>query len=158
MFVNRARVPPTSVARRSLDGTKVIRQSDLVPQRAEHWERVYAKRSTSEVSWYQREPSTSLRLTQRMAAGTASTVIDVGGGASLLVDGLSVRGFNDVTVLDVSQRALDEVETRLGERATSVNLVRRGRREASASWRPARARVVATPTRGLASGRPCSRW
>ena len=94
-----------------------------MPQRAEHWERVYATRSTSEVSWYQPEPSTSLRLIQRMASGTASAVIDVGGGASLLVDGLFARGFSDVTVLDVSQHALDEVKTRLGERAASVNLV-----------------------------------
>jgi SAM-dependent methyltransferase len=50
-------------------------------------------------------------------------VIDVGGGASFLVDGLLARGFSDVTVLDVSQHALDEVEQRLGERAGSVNLV-----------------------------------
>jgi trans-aconitate methyltransferase len=93
-----------------------------MPQHSEHWERVYATRSTSEVSWYEREPSTSLRLIQR-AAGRASAVIDVGGGASFLVDDLLVRGFSDVTVLDVSRHALDEVETRLGARRASVNLI-----------------------------------
>ena len=107
----------------SLDGRTPIRQSERVPQRAEHWERVYATRPTSEVSWYEREPATSLRLIERVASGAASRVIDVGGGASFLVDGLLARGFSDVTVLDVSQSAVDEVETRLGERAASVKLV-----------------------------------
>lgn len=106
-----------------LDGRTVVGQSDPVPQRAEHWERVYTTRSTSEVSWYEREPATSLRLVESVASGPASAVIDVGGGALFLVDALLARGFNDVTVLDVSQHALDEVENRLGEHAASVNLV-----------------------------------
>jgi 2-polyprenyl-3-methyl-5-hydroxy-6-metoxy-1,4-benzoquinol methylase len=94
-----------------------------VLQRADHWERVYSTRSTSEVSWYEREPSTSLRLIEGVASGTAGALIDVGGGASFLVDRLLARGFRDVTVLDVSRHALDEVEKRLGEQAASVNLV-----------------------------------
>ena len=91
--------------------------------RAEHWEQVYATRLTSELSWYQREPATSLRLIEGLASDNPCKVIDVGGGAAFLVDGLVARGFNDVTVLDVSQHALDEVEERLGERASGVKLV-----------------------------------
>jgi len=132
--VRRVRVPPTSVGCSSLDGRCLVGQSDRVAQRAEHWERVYATRSTSDVSWYEREPSTSLRLIRRVAAATKSSVIDVGGGASLLVDGLLARGFGDVTVLDVSQHALDEVEKRLGERARNATLVCRD----VVTWEPDR--------------------
>ena len=107
----------------SLDSRRPIGQSERVSHRAQHWERVYATRLTSEVSWYQREPATSLRLIESTASDKACKVIDVGGGAAFLVDGLVARGFNNVTVLDISQRALDEVEERLGERASSVNLL-----------------------------------
>jgi 2-polyprenyl-3-methyl-5-hydroxy-6-metoxy-1,4-benzoquinol methylase len=75
------------------------------------------------VSWYEREPETSLRLIESTASGTDLEVIDVGGGASLLVERLLARGFSDVTVLDVSQHVLDEVRSRLGERAPRVQLV-----------------------------------
>jgi len=107
----------------SLDSRRPNGQSERVSQRAQHWENVYATRSTSEMSWYQREPATSLRLIESTASAKADKVIDVGGGAAFLIDGLITRGFDDVTVLDVSQHALDEVEERLRERASSVNLV-----------------------------------
>jgi 2-polyprenyl-3-methyl-5-hydroxy-6-metoxy-1,4-benzoquinol methylase len=94
-----------------------------LPERSEHWERLYATKSTTEVSWYQREPAVSLRLIESMAASTASAVIDVGSGASLLVDRLLARDFSDVTVLDISQHVLDEVRKRLGEQAASVKFV-----------------------------------
>jgi SAM-dependent methyltransferase len=101
----------------------VIGHSECVLQRAEHWERIYGTKSSSEVSWYEREPRTSLRLIERVVSSAADRVIDVGGGASFLVDGLLARGSSDVTVLDVSQHALDEVEARLGARAATVHLV-----------------------------------
>ncbi len=76
------------------------------------------------MGWYEPEPATSLRLIETMASSSASAVIDVGGGASLLVDRLLDRGFTDLTVLDVSQHVLEEVRGRLGERGAQVVLVR----------------------------------
>jgi ubiquinone/menaquinone biosynthesis C-methylase UbiE len=95
-----------------------------VAEPAEHWDRVYATKSTTGVSWFQREPAVSLRLIKSVAAGAPSSVIDIGGGASVLVDRLLDRGFTDLTVLDVSQHVLDEVRDRLGKRGASVMLVR----------------------------------
>jgi SAM-dependent methyltransferase len=77
-----------------------------------HWERVYATRDPSEVSWYEDRPSTSLRLMRRFAS-PADPVVDVGAGASLLVDALLDDGWTDVTVLDVSAGALEVARDRL---------------------------------------------
>jgi SAM-dependent methyltransferase len=99
-----------------------IGQPVRVPD-SDHWERVYATRSTTEVSWYQRQPTTSLHMIDAIGLDTSAAIIDVGAGASLLVDCLLTRGFTDVTVLDVSQRALDEVHRRLGELARQVTFV-----------------------------------
>jgi SAM-dependent methyltransferase len=89
----------------------------------DHWERVYATRSTAEVSWYEREPATSLRVIGALSLRESSAIVDVGAGASSLVDCLFAEGFRDLTVLDVSPRVLDEVRTRLGERAAAVTFV-----------------------------------
>ena len=89
----------------------------------EHWDGVYATRSTTEVSWYERAPATSLRLIDALGLGSSAAIVDVGAGASSLVDGLLATGFTDVTVLDISPRALDEVRERLGEQAGKVTFV-----------------------------------
>lgn len=89
----------------------------------DHWEDVYATKSSNVVSWYQRLPSISLRLIESVAPADAA-VIDIGGGASLLIDHLLDKRFMDLTVLDVSQAALDEVRNRLGNRSGSVSFVR----------------------------------
>lgn len=84
----------------------------------QHWDTAYSERGDT-VSWHQEQATTSLALIAAAAAPEAS-VIDVGGGASTLVDGLLDRGHRDVTVLDLSQVALDAARTRLGERGASV--------------------------------------
>jgi SAM-dependent methyltransferase len=110
-------------------------ESERVPERGEeHWEGVYATRPSAELGWFESEPSTSLRLVESVASGTATAVIDVGGGASLLVDRLLDLGYTDLTVLDVSQHVLDEVRDRLGDRRASVNLVH----DDVLTWLPAR--------------------
>jgi SAM-dependent methyltransferase len=85
----------------------------------DHWEHVYATRPSTEVSWYQGSPTVSLKLIESVASAEAA-VIDIGGGASLLVDHLRDKGFSDVTVLDVSQVALDQVRRRLGDARGAV--------------------------------------
>lgn len=91
--------------------------------RKTHWEDVYERKASTEVSWFQPRPQTSLELFDRAGISAAARVIDVGGGASRLVDHLIDRGFEHVTVLDISARALELTRRRLGERAGRVTWV-----------------------------------
>ena len=75
------------------------------------------------MSWYEREPVTSLRVIGALGLGVPARIVDVGAGASSLVDCLLDEGFRDLTVVDVSARVLDEVRARLGERAGAVTFV-----------------------------------
>ncbi len=75
------------------------------------------------MSWYESDPATSLRLIEAVAATPSAAVVDVGAGASLLVDNLLAHGFTAITLLDVSERALDEVRQRLGDAARGVTFV-----------------------------------
>lgn len=88
-----------------------------------HWESVYAKRAPDEVSWYQAHPEYSLVLLEAAGATPKSRIVDVGGGASHLVDCLLDRGYTDLTVLDIAERALARAKERLGERAESVRWI-----------------------------------
>ena len=84
--------------------------------RASHWDEVYSTHPIETVSWYEREPSTSLELVELLAVPRDAGVIDVGGGASHLVDRLVDRGWRDVTVLDVSAEAMRGAKARLTDR------------------------------------------
>lgn len=90
--------------------------------RQQHWENVYATKAATEVSWYESEPRVSLELIEETPP-PRGRVIDIGGGASLLVDRLIDRGFAKVAVLDVSQRALATAKQRLGDRAEQVEWI-----------------------------------
>jgi SAM-dependent methyltransferase len=87
-----------------------------------HWDEVYRTRSVTDVSWFQSEPTMSLRLLHGVTPGPRS-VIDVGGGASELVDALLAEGIDDLTVLDASKVALDLVRQRLGDTSGTVSFV-----------------------------------
>jgi SAM-dependent methyltransferase len=100
---------------------------------AGHWESVFETKATDEVSWFQAVPAVSLRLLERWAS-PAGSVIDVGAGASTLVDSLLDAGWTDVTILDVSETALTRVRNRLGRRAEAVTFVTADIR----SWHPNR--------------------
>lgn len=86
----------------------------------QHWEQVYTDKSASEVSWYQTEPRLSLDLIQRSGMGHDAALIDVGGGASLLVDRLHTRGYRTLAVLDISGAALNVARQRLGTQAADI--------------------------------------
>ena len=88
-----------------------------------HWEKVYTSKGENEVSWFQENPAPSLDLIASAGATAASAIIDVGGGASRLVDALIERGFQAVTVLDLSQAALVAAKARLGKRADQVQWI-----------------------------------
>ena len=86
-----------------------------------HWEQVYATKSTTAVSWYQAEATLSLNLIRRIAPSTETSVIDVGGGASTLIDGLLKSGYRNLTVLDLAGEALSVAKQRLGQASDAVN-------------------------------------
>ena len=86
-----------------------------------HWEKVYNTIAPDAVSWYSPHLEKSLALIERAAGGRSASIIDVGGGASTLVDDLLGHGFENVTVLDISQTALDLAKTRLGPLAQRVH-------------------------------------
>jgi SAM-dependent methyltransferase len=91
--------------------------------RQAHWQNVYTKKGENEVSWFQENPAPSLELIAQIGATSGSAIIDVGGGASRLIDNLIDRGFDDVTVLDLSQAALEAAKARLGSRAAQVHWI-----------------------------------
>ena len=91
--------------------------------RRAHWEKIYGERKPDEVSWHQESPSLSLELIGRARVPKSGAVIDVGGGASRLVDALLDDGFEHVSVLDISARALAYARERLGARAGKVNWI-----------------------------------
>jgi SAM-dependent methyltransferase len=90
--------------------------------RKSHWEGVYRNKAVDEVSWFQ--PRAGISLEMIAAAGIPNAaIIDMGAGASRLVDDLVAASYVDVTVVDIAQPALDKVRARLGERADSVTLI-----------------------------------
>jgi SAM-dependent methyltransferase len=90
-----------------------------------HWDAVYEKKETTEVSWYEPHPEKSLELVRSAALRAADPIIDVGGGASLLVDELLAAGYSDLTVLDISPAVLRKLRERLGSAASPVTLLHR---------------------------------
>lgn len=89
-------------------------------ERHDHWAKVYADRDATRVSWYQPEAEPSLRALDRFGASPSSSLIDVGGGASTLVDALLQRGWCDLTVLDIAGSALEAARARLANKAEAV--------------------------------------
>ena len=89
---------------------------------AQHWENIYASKMPDGLSWYQAEPVASLELIEQVAR-KKSAIVDVGAGASLLIDRLIDRGFTDMTVVDISKEALGAVQNRLAHRTAEVRFV-----------------------------------
>ena len=88
-----------------------------------HWEKVYETKRPDQVSWYQDHPTQSHELILATGVDRQSPIIDVGGGASRLVEILLESGFSDLTVLDISSTALQRLKERLGSRASLVTFV-----------------------------------
>jgi ubiquinone/menaquinone biosynthesis C-methylase UbiE len=91
--------------------------------RQAHWENVYTSKGESEVSWFQESPAPSFELIVQAGATHRSAIIDIGGGASRLVDHLVEQGFQDITVLDLSAAALEAARRRLESRADRVQWI-----------------------------------
>ena len=89
--------------------------------RKSHWEDVYGSKRHTDVSWYQEVPDKSLALINATGISTEDAIIDIGGGASTLVDHLLEAGYADVSVLDLASTAFDQARKRLGKQAGMVN-------------------------------------
>ena len=93
------------------------------PDRQAHWENVYTTKTEKEVSWFEESPTISLDLIRSTRAGLDAPIIDIGGGASRLVDALIDNGFEALTVLDLSKTALARAQARLGMRGAKVRWI-----------------------------------
>ena len=91
--------------------------------RKEHWETVYKTKKPNEVSWTQENPVTSLDFIQRTNLDKSAKIIDIGGGDSKLVDFLLKEGYQNISVLNISEKALERAKIRLGEKANKVNWI-----------------------------------
>lgn len=91
--------------------------------REEHWDSIYEQKRPTDVGWYRPHLDLSLRLIDSAGLPSTAAILDVGGGASTLVDDLLDRGFTNVTVLDLSGRAIEQAKARLGPRAAGVQWI-----------------------------------
>lgn len=89
----------------------------------QHWEKVYQEKEPAQVSWYQTYPAISLDLIASTGIGPMEKIIDIGGGASVLADKLLDKGFKDITVLDISLKAIQYAKERLGKRDAEITWI-----------------------------------
>lgn len=89
----------------------------------EHWETVYATKTPQEVSWTQERPAISVDFIASFQLDKSASIIDIGGGDSLLVDFLLDLGFTNISVLDISSHAIERAKVRLGEKASLVTWI-----------------------------------
>lgn len=92
-------------------------------QSKDHWEKVYTTKATDAVSWFQTHAGLSLDLIKATGVSRDAAIIDVGGGASTLVDDLLANGYTDLTVLDLSASALAAARNRLGAKASNIRWI-----------------------------------
>ncbi|MXQ07957.1 methyltransferase domain-containing protein [Alphaproteobacteria bacterium GH1-50] len=102
--------------------------------RQRHWEKVYSEKAETDLSWHQDDPAPSLAFCDLAGIGAGNSAIDIGGGRSRLAERLLDRGLTDVTVLDLSQAALEAARRALGPRRDAVTWINAGITE----WLPQR--------------------
>lgn len=91
--------------------------------RSTHWDQVYATKGEAEVSWYQDSPAISLAMIRTAGSDRDTAIVDIGGGASRLVDELLKDGYGDLAVLDLSANALEAARKRIGPAASTVDWI-----------------------------------
>ena len=91
--------------------------------RKDHWESIYSKKQMEEVSWYQAIPKVSLDLFKKFKIPKDARILDVGGGDGYLVDRLIDLGYKNISVLDISEKALEKAKMRLGAKASKVTWI-----------------------------------
>ncbi len=94
-----------------------------MPTRKEHWEKIYQHKEFAQTSWYQEMPTTSIEFLESAKLPRSAKIIDVGGGESQFVNYLLAEGYQDITVLDISQNAIDKKQQELGEAAHQIRWI-----------------------------------
>lgn len=109
----------------SLDTLELIHHTikAIAQSPSQYWDKIYSNKGPNEVSWTQEVPKTSLDFIHSFGLPKTARIIDVGGGDSKLVDYLLAEGFENITVLDISAKALDKAKKRLGNKAQKINWV-----------------------------------
>ena len=102
--------------------------------RTTHWQNVYATKGETEVSWFQDNPTISRDMIRAANPDPGAAIIDIGGGASRLVDALLQHGYRDIAVLDLSANALDATKKRIGAAASTVDWIVAD----ATTWQPAK--------------------
>ena len=86
-----------------------------------HWEKVYTTKAPDAVSWFAPHLETSLKLIHQATRDKHAAIIDIGGGEATLVDDLFAEGYQNISVLDISQKAIDVSRSRIGDQADQVH-------------------------------------
>ena len=89
----------------------------------DHWEKIYSTKEIDGVSWYQETPTTSLNIIKELKLNLNASIIDIGAGKSFLADTLLNLGYNDITILDISGNALDEVAKRVAKENHKIKCI-----------------------------------
>lgn len=92
-------------------------------ERKQHWEKIYSTKNANEVSWYQAVPQTALHLIEEIQLPRTASIIDIGAGDSRLPDHLLQKGFTHITLLDISENAINKSKARLGEKASCIQWI-----------------------------------
>jgi SAM-dependent methyltransferase len=92
-------------------------------EKKQHWETVFTTKAENEVSWYQKEPQTSIQLIQACKVPKDAKIIDIGGGDSYLIDSLLDLGYTNLYLLDISDAAIERAKIRLGDKAKNVTFI-----------------------------------
>jgi SAM-dependent methyltransferase len=96
----------------------------VADSRQAHWDGIYGARSITDLSWYEPRPGKSLELIRATGVQLTDPIIDIGGGASFLIDGLLEAGYLDLTVLDISAEVLKKLRARVGPRSAALSFLR----------------------------------
>tara|TARA_B100000929_G_C15477627_1_gene410053 strand:+ start:816 stop:1430 length:615 start_codon:yes stop_codon:yes gene_type:complete len=88
-----------------------------------HWEKIYSEKEFEETSWFQQKPENSLNIIRSLGLSKKAHILDVGGGNSYLVDHLLDLGYENLSVLDISEKSLKKAKTRLGVKSENVNWI-----------------------------------
>lgn len=105
----------------------VVRQIQVVVNMEnnikQHWETVFTTKAENEVSWFQKQPQTSIQLIQACKVAKDAKIIDIGGGDSYLIDSLLDLGYTNLFLLDISSAAIERAKLRLGDKAKDVSFI-----------------------------------